>query len=84
MSAAPERPSSPGPLRGIGQPVTVTRGYPVSGTVEVAFFSAAFTEGILPVAVIRVAQTAGLYHEGDLFIARVSELEAAAEGADRP
>lgn len=62
----------------IGSPVTVTRnGYPVHGTAEVAFFSAVFTEGILPAAVVRVTQTAGLYREGDLFIARLSELEPA-------
>ena len=62
-----------------GLPVTVTRGgrngYPVHGTVELMYFSAVFTDGPAPAAVIRVTRTAGLYQQGDLFIARLAELE---------
>ena len=63
----------------IGSPVTVTRGgrngYPVHGTAELMYFSAVFTDGPAPAAVIRVTRTVGLYREGDLFVARLAELE---------
>ena len=64
----------------VGSPVTVTRGgrngYPVHGTVELMYFSAVFTSGPAPAAVIRVTRTVGLYRRGDLFVARLAELGA--------
>jgi len=57
--------------------VIVTRnGHPVQGTVELMHFSAVFNDGPAPAAVIRVTETTGLYWEGDLFVARLTELEA--------
>ena len=59
-------------------PVIVTRnGYPVQGTVVLMHFSAVFNDGPAPAAVIRVTETTGLYREGDVFVARVTELEPA-------
>jgi hypothetical protein len=59
-----------------GCPVTVTRRYPVYGVVEL-FATIVFHDGPAPAAVVRVTQSAGLYHRGDCFVARVSELEPA-------
>jgi len=68
----------------VGDAVSVIRGgtnprcrYPVHGVVGLMFFSAVFNDGPAPAAVVRVMETAGLYRQGDLFVARVSELEAA-------
>jgi hypothetical protein len=67
----------------LGAPVSVVRGgtnprcrYPVEAVVEL-FATVVFTDGPSPAAVLRVTADTGLYREGDLFIARVSELEPA-------
>jgi hypothetical protein len=63
----------------IGQQVRVPRnGYFVHGTVEVMFFSAVFTDGPAPAAVVCATESAGLYKPGTLFIAPLAELEAVA------
>jgi hypothetical protein len=66
-----------------GAPVSVVRGgtnplcrYPVQGVVEL-FATVVFQGGPASAAVVRVTQSAGLYRRGDLFIARVSDLEPA-------
>ena len=68
----------------VGAAVSVIRGgtnprcrYPVHGAVELMFFSAVFEDGPAPAAVVRVTQDAGLYLQGNLFVARVTELEPA-------
>ena len=60
----------------IGHPVTVTRRYPVEAVVE-SYATVVFQDGPAPAAVLRVTANAGLYREGDVLIARVSELEPA-------
>ena len=67
----------------LGAPVSVVRGgtnpwcrYPVAAVVEL-FATVVFQDGPASAAVVRVTQTAGLYREGDLFVARVSDLKPA-------
>jgi hypothetical protein len=73
---------TPAPV--LGASVSVIRGgtnprcrYPVEAVVEL-FATVVFTDGPAPAAVLRVTADAGLYRTGELFIARVSELEPAA------
>jgi hypothetical protein len=68
---------------GNGDHVSVIRGgtnprcrYPVEAVVEL-FATVVFQDGPAPAAVVRVTRSAGLYRRGDLFVARVSELEPA-------
>ncbi|HLN66498.1 MAG TPA: hypothetical protein VK280_04415 [Streptosporangiaceae bacterium] len=65
----------------LGDQVTVIRGggrnrYPVEAVVEL-FAIVVFQGGPASAAVVRVTESAGLYREGNLFVARASELEPA-------
>jgi hypothetical protein len=65
----------------LGDQVTVIRGggrtrYPVEAVVEL-FATVVFQDGPASAALLRVTEDAGLYREGNLFVARVSEFEPA-------